>query len=151
MPVSLPALLHVGIVVADMAAASAEFERRWNAPTVDVMDLTAEDATYQGETVTFTARYGFIRTGGSEVELIQPIDGPSPYVDFLKDHGDGPHHLAYVVEDTDAYLAQLGNPTLLLDAPLAPDGRFVYVEGQAPGLAIELIQIGPQMAAMQQG
>jgi catechol 2,3-dioxygenase-like lactoylglutathione lyase family enzyme len=148
MTIALPPLLHVGLVVADMDAASADFERRWGVATERRMDLTPEWATYRGETVAFSARYGFLRSGASEVELIQPLTGSSPYADFLQENGgDGIHHLAYVVDAIDPYLEQLratdGDVAILLDAGLPGGGRFTYVEGAAHGTVVELIELPP--------
>jgi catechol 2,3-dioxygenase-like lactoylglutathione lyase family enzyme len=145
---ALPPLLHAGLVVADMAAASADFERRWGVATTAVAEMTFVDAAYRGEPTTFTARYGFIRTGASEVELIEPIDGRSPYGDIRETHGEGIHHLAYMVDAIDPYLGRLAvDGPLLLDAAIPPDGRFVYVDGAAHGTVIELIEFGPLVRA----
>ncbi|MFI9756350.1 VOC family protein [Streptomyces sp. NPDC051963] len=96
------------------------------------------------EKVGFSARYGFIRTGSSEIELIQPLDGRSPYTEFLDLHGEGVQHLAYVVGSIDQYLEALratgeaGRVTF--EATIAGQTRFVYLDGLAHGPAIELIE-----------
>ncbi|MFD8337957.1 VOC family protein [Streptomyces solisilvae] len=48
-----------------------------------------------------------MKTGASEIELIQPLKGRPPYTEFLDLHGEGVHHLAYVVEGIDQYLESL--------------------------------------------
>lgn len=146
MTVKLPPLHHVGIVVADMEAAADDYRRRWGVETVDVTEMTFPGVTYEGREIALTATYGFVRTGASEIEFIQPGSTPSPYADFLdRNGGDGVHHLAYVVERAEAYLEQLaeaGAPDVLLDAPLGDDGgRFVYVDGAAHGPVVELIAL----------
>jgi methylmalonyl-CoA/ethylmalonyl-CoA epimerase len=143
MKTDLPPLHHVGIVVLDLEAASADFERRWGAQVTDVTDVTWPDALYHGRRRTITLRRGVISTGGSDIELIEPI-GRSPFHDSLVERkGDGVHHLAYVVDDIDLHLGRL-KPTcaeLILDAHLAEDGsRMVCVDGFAHGPTIELIQ-----------
>ncbi|MFD8280668.1 VOC family protein [Streptomyces solisilvae] len=60
-----------------------------------------------GREVGSSARHGFIKTGASEIELIQPLKGRPPYTEFLDLHGEGVHHLAYVVEGIDQYLESL--------------------------------------------
>ena len=146
MRVSLPALTHVGLVVADLDAAAADFRRQWGTAIDHVVELTHHGAIYRGAEIDLTARYGFIRTGGSDVELIEPISTPSPYADFLSSNGgDGVHHLAYFVDAIDPYLEQLAehraSAVLQLDAPLGEGERFVYVEGASHGPAVELIQV----------
>lgn len=148
MPRGLPPLWHIGIVVADIETAAADFERRWGVATEDLIEMSFAGATYRGEKTTLTAIYGFIRSGGSEIELIQPVSTPSPYADFLAANGgDGAHHIAYVVDAIDPYLAQLAAagqaPEVVLDAPVTADqgGRFAYVEGVAHGPAVELVEL----------
>jgi catechol 2,3-dioxygenase-like lactoylglutathione lyase family enzyme len=148
MTTKLPALLHVGIVVADIEVASQDYRRRWGVETENVAEMTFSGVTYEGREIgALTATYGFVRTGASEIEFIQPGSRPSPYADFLdRNGGDGVHHLAYVVERADAYLEQLSEagapPKVVLDAPLgAAGGRFVYVDGAAHGPMVELIEL----------
>jgi methylmalonyl-CoA/ethylmalonyl-CoA epimerase len=143
---SLPALHHVGMVVADMDATAADFGRRWGVGLSRVFDGRFTGALFRGERVEFEARYGFISTGASQIELIQPVSGPSPYTEYLRDKGcDGVHHLAYFVEAIDDFLEQLVNAgvnaTPVLDAQLTSGGRFVYLEGTAHGPLIELIEM----------
>lgn len=140
---ALPPLFHVGIVVADMERASADFERRWNVPTEHVIELAAPGALYRGRIIDLVARYGFLRTGASEIELIQPVSAESPYRDFLAEHGEGMHHLAYTVDRIQPYLDRLeehGELDVVLDAALPGGGRFVYLDGVAHGAVVELIQ-----------
>jgi catechol 2,3-dioxygenase-like lactoylglutathione lyase family enzyme len=152
-PLSLPALLHVGFVVPDFNVAAADYQRLWGLDTVDIVDSTFENALYRGTTITLTARYGFIRSGTSELELIQPLSSPSPYADFLETNGgEGMHHLAYIVDKIEPYLRQIEattrqTPDTLLSAPLPGDGRFTYIQGAAHGTIIELIELSQQVRA----
>ena len=72
-PISLPPLFHVGIIVEDFDRAVADYEKRWGANTEQITDLEFPTAKLHGEVVGSSARYGFIRTGSSEIELIQPL------------------------------------------------------------------------------
>jgi methylmalonyl-CoA/ethylmalonyl-CoA epimerase len=147
MTVKLPPLHHVGIVVADIEAAAEDYRRRWGVETVDVTEMTFTGVTYEGREIALTATYGFVRTGASEIEFIQPGSSPSPYADFLdRNGGDGVHHIAYVVERAEPYLEQLAEagarPRIVVDAPLGDDGgRFVYVDAVAHGPVVELIEL----------
>lgn len=142
---ALPPLLHVGIVVLDLEAAAADFHHRWRAPLTDVADVTLHDALYHNRAVTMSFRRGLIRSGASHIELTQPLTD-SPFRDFLRERrGDGVHHLAYVVDDIDAYLDGLRpiGSEFVLDAQVTEDrSRVVLLDGFAHGPAIELIQLG---------
>ena len=142
----LPPLLHVGIVVTDIDSAARDFERRWGARVTDVEDMTLHGALYDDRAATISFRRALLYSGKSQIELTQPLSD-SFFSDFLKlRKGDGVHHLAYTVDDIDAYLSRL-KPTsaeLVLDAHLPDDGsRVVYIDGFAHGPTIELIQLSP--------
>ncbi|WNE99452.1 VOC family protein [Streptomyces luomodiensis] len=141
---TLPPLFHVGIVVADLDRAAADYERRWAVKTERIMDLSFPDARFHGQEVSCSARYGFISTGASEIELIQPLTGRSPYTEFLEANGEGVHHLAYAVESIDRHLAALReageDPTIAFDGVIADRARFVYLDGLAHGPVVELIE-----------
>ena len=145
MPISLPPLFHVGIIVEDFDRAVADYANRWGAGMELITDLEFPAAKLHGEEVGSSARYGFIKTGASEIELIQPLSGRSPYTEFLDLHGEGVHHLAYMVESIDQYLESLRatgeEPRVTFEASVAEQARFVYLDGLAHGPAIELIEI----------
>ncbi|MFI7324991.1 VOC family protein [Streptomyces rubiginosohelvolus] len=145
MPLALPPLFHVGIVVSDLDNALADYERRWGVKADRLTDLDFHDALLHGEPVSSSARYGFINTGASQIELIQPLSGRSPYTEFLQSNGEGVHHLAYVVDSVDEHLSTLRevgeNVRVIFDATAAGQARFVYLDGLAHGPIIELIEM----------
>ena len=149
---TLPPLYHVGIVVADLEGAGRDLERRYGHAQERVFDLQVEDALVHGRRRSFSARYGFIPLGNTDIELIQPLEGESPYTEFLDEHGEGVHHLAFVVDSIDAHLEHLERESpdlsIMLDATIM-DGasRFVYVEGTAHGAVLELIESSAAPAA----
>lgn len=141
----LPRLHHVGIVVIDLIAAASDFERRFGAKVSDIRELQIQSALYHEQPTDIAVLTGAIRSGASDIELVQPLSSASPFAEFLKlRKGDGVHHLAYIVDDIDVYLERL-RPTsaeLVLDAVLPDDGaRAVYLDGFAHGPTIELIQL----------
>ena len=150
MPFTLPPLAHVGIVVADLERAAADYERRWGVTTEQVQDLALDDARLHGKQAGTSARYGFISTGASQIELIQPLSAPSPYTEFLTANGgDGVHHLAYIVDGIDPFLEHLREVGETVDVgfttsftyPGIGSGRFVYIDGIMHGPVIELIEM----------
>ena len=152
MPVALPALAHVGIVVADLERAAGDYERRWGVTMDQVVDMVLDDARLRRTPAATSARYGFISTGASQIELIQPLAGPSPYTEFLEANGgDGVHHLAYVVDDIDPFLEHLREAGETVDVgfttsftfPGLGSGRFVYIDGLMHGPVTELIELIP--------
>ncbi|MGH2939220.1 MAG: VOC family protein [Solirubrobacterales bacterium] len=152
----MPTLAHVEIVVADFERAAADYERRWNVATEPITDMAFDDALLHGRPAAGTsARYGFISTGASQIELIQPLEDPSPYTEFLEANGgDGVHHLAYMVDAIDPFLDHLrehGEPpevafTTSFTFPGLGSGRFTYVDGLLHVPVTELIEITSEAA-----
>lgn len=50
------------------------------------------NGTYRGEPAEFSMYLAHGHVGDTMIELIEPIDGPTIYQDFLDDHGEGFHH-----------------------------------------------------------
>ena len=86
-------LAHVGIAVRSLDAAVP----LW----VKALGLTHTD------TIEFEAmrlRIAFLRSGSSELELLEPTDVDSPVGRFLAKRGEGIHHLSFEVPDLEAAL-----------------------------------------------
>jgi len=141
------AMVHqVGIVVADLDAAVAEHSRlRGCTPADWRLDVfgpgSVEELTVRGEPAEYTARLAF-HGAGPELELIQPLDGPSVYAGCL-----GLHHLAIVVtslEEAVAAMEHAGFTTLQAGRGFAPVGRggFAYFDTTtALGYLLEAVEL----------
>lgn len=55
--------------------------------------------TYKGQPSTFSLKVCFAPLGTITCEIIQPLSGPNIFSDFLRDHGEGVHHVAYDCND----------------------------------------------------
>ena len=51
--------------------------------------------TYKGQTSAFSLKVCFAPLGSITCKIIQPLAGPNIFSDFLHDHGEGVHHVAY--------------------------------------------------------
>jgi methylmalonyl-CoA/ethylmalonyl-CoA epimerase len=144
---ALSPLFHVGIVVRDLDAAAADYAARYGLAMDREMVLTVEEGVFRGAPASFTARMGFVALGNTDLELIEPLRGASPYAAFLAETGEGIHHVAFVVDAIDAHLERLRatspDCSLLLDATDVNGVRFAYVEGTAHGAIVELLQPPP--------
>jgi methylmalonyl-CoA/ethylmalonyl-CoA epimerase len=115
----------------------------WSAYTLGPPRL--RDMVYRGDQVSFTFRHALVMSGGMQLELVQPVEGPSIFTDHLEQFGEGMHHLGFVVPDHAAASALLlaRDFTPLQSAEgfgLDGSGRFAYFEPPAGiGTTIELI------------
>jgi methylmalonyl-CoA/ethylmalonyl-CoA epimerase len=89
------------------------------------------DMRIRGEAIPYSMKLAIAWTGGTMWELIEPVDGPSIYKEFLASHGEGLHHI--LVEhhglDFDTALATFtkrGCPPLMEGR--FGEVRFAYVE-----------------------
>jgi hypothetical protein len=81
-------ILQIAVVVKDCDAAVKKYS--------DDYDMIIE-----GKPVEYAMRLALADIGGVQWELIEPKDDKSIYASFLKEHGEGLHHVAFGVEDYD--------------------------------------------------
>ena len=139
---------HVSMVVKDMEKAVKLLESLGVGPFPPFLGgpgMTFTGKTVRGKATDYDMDLRLARGdfGGLSFELIQPIGGNSIYDEFLKQKGEGFHHLAFMVEDVDAEKAKLekrGFKTLQTGA--MPNTKWAYFTSEELGdLVIELCQI----------
>ena len=54
---------------------------------------TVSDQTYMGQPARYKMKLALAFSGTMMWEIIEPVDGPSIYHEFLRDHGEGIHHV----------------------------------------------------------
>ena len=159
MPVPAPdlgELFHIGWVVRDCAAAQEELTARLGAgPFLSMGDESRfSQALVRGTPAEFALKIAFGAVGGVLLELLQPLDDRSPHAAFLAAHGEGMHHLAFLVADFDEQLAAARGPdpaaSLLIDGTGAGNPvRWAYLDaGASRGTVIELLERTPLAEAL---
>jgi catechol 2,3-dioxygenase-like lactoylglutathione lyase family enzyme len=107
------------------------------------------ETTLRGEPVRFVAHISLGYAGELQLELIQPVEGPTIHAEFLAAHGPGLHHVCFEVDDVEAACAAAeaaGVPVLMRGSMMNGEIEFAYVDGSAGGAPyVELARIGPQM------
>lgn len=105
-----------------------------------------EQLWVRGEPAEFTIRLGF--AGSSpELELIEPVSGPSIYREWLDEHGEGLHHLAVVVSSLDAATKAMeaaGFAVIQAGTGFAPSGKggfAYYATERALGYVLEAVEL----------
>jgi len=119
--IRVTALHQVGIVVKNL---EETMENYWNklgiGPWIVIVQEPPQafDMTYHGKPCECTFKVGLAQVGPVELELMQTLEGPTTYGDFLAEHGEGAHHLQYLldsVEEIDKHveiLAKKGFPSV---------------------------------------
>ncbi len=113
------------------------------------IEFGAETTTLRGEPVRFVVHVSLAYAGDLQLELIQPVEGPTIHAEFLAAHGPGLHHVCFEVEDVEAACAaaqSAGVPVLMRGSMMGGEIEFAYLDGSAGGAPyIELARIGPAM------
>jgi hypothetical protein len=138
-------ITQVGLIVRDIENTARAFADVFGipVPTPIITDgLDKAHTEYQGQPSEARAKLAFFQAGQVSVELIEPIGGPSTWKDFLDEHGEGVHHLAFEIKGMDkqiTYLAGKGVP--LVQRGDYTGGRYAYLDG-APrlGVILELLE-----------
>jgi methylmalonyl-CoA/ethylmalonyl-CoA epimerase len=90
------------------------------------------DLTFRGRTSKAVLNIAFGRSGPLEIELVEVVSGDFPQAEFLARHGEGLHHVRYLVQDIDAKIAALKSEGFT-EVVLGGSGpvRFAYLEAPA--------------------
>ena len=136
----LPGVGQIGVVVKDVDRAIAFYQSAFGLGPFDVMEIGAPNVWDRDEEKPIKARLAFADLGGVQLELIQILEGDSFHLEFLREHGEGIHHLGFFVKDFKAKLEQakaMGFTVLQAD----PFGMaYAYLDTrQTGGIIFELI------------
>ena len=141
---SLPAASQIGIVVNDIDATVDYYRSAFGWGPFKVTELEMEDVNYRGRSIDCRVKLARARHGEIEVELIQPLEGDSPYADFVREKGEGLHHLGIWVDDLHGTLAELekeGIHPVFYKYYADIDFGFAYLDSdRIGGVMLELIQ-----------
>jgi len=95
--VEMKRLLEIGIAVKNAHSAAGHFSQLFRAP---VSDLITENEN-------FAIRFTMCRVGDVDFEIMETAGADGLIQRFLNQRGEGPHHIAFLVEDADALLQEL--------------------------------------------
>ena len=137
----LPAVSQIGVVVEDLDRAASFLESSFGLGPFRVEELEAPNVWDRGQEKHIKARLGFATMGQVELELIHIVEGDSVHLEFLRQHGEGIHHLGFRVADFEAKLQQAREMGLEV-LQTGPLGRFyAYLDTRRHGgLIFELIE-----------
>jgi catechol 2,3-dioxygenase-like lactoylglutathione lyase family enzyme len=139
--------LHAALVVKDMDKAIKYFEALGVGPFPPFLGgpgMAFSGKTVRGKPSDYDMDLRLARgdMGGMGLELIQPLKGRSVYGEFLDKKGEGLHHLAFMVDDLDAEIADMEKRGFkVIQTGAFGTAKFAYFESEKPGgMFIELCQ-----------
>jgi Glyoxalase/Bleomycin resistance protein/Dioxygenase superfamily len=136
-------------VTTDLDAALLHWTRDLGAGPFFVFDVPVlPGQLYYGHPTEVSLRVGFGFSGGVLIELLQQTnDGASPFLDFVRERGEGLHHIMPRI-DFDAGFARLsGAGHKIAYSGTMPGGeRFCLFDTRAlSGAYVELMELSPAM------
>jgi methylmalonyl-CoA/ethylmalonyl-CoA epimerase len=116
--------------------------------TFPVSDQPDPRKTYRGKPGTFKAKIGFVRLAPTiELEIIEPLEGESVWADFLREHGEGIHHIRFNHQQADKivdYLTAKGVGVEQMQSGVRPGSWSAYFDTQElVGFPIEILNEVP--------
>lgn len=95
-------------------------------------------------------RVALFRLGGTEYQLCESMDPDGRFASWIRERGEGLHHICYEVADIDAALAhaQANGATLreckackVTGSHPHPEGYVAFLDNDAGGIEIEFMQV----------
>jgi catechol 2,3-dioxygenase-like lactoylglutathione lyase family enzyme len=111
-----------------------------------------EGREYRGASAEWTLKLA-LNNRSPQYELIEPLRGPSIHADWLAEHGEGFHHVAYVVDSVAAVTAEMeaaGHPAVARIHAFGVDGdgaAAYYDTADVLGFLVEVVEPPTQMPA----
>jgi catechol 2,3-dioxygenase-like lactoylglutathione lyase family enzyme len=104
--IKLPPVEQVGIVVKDMDKAIEFYGAVFGWGPFNVSEFELKGCIYRGKPSDCRLKLAMAQSGPVEIELIQVLEGETPHSEFLREKGEGLHHLRFSVDDLDGVLAE---------------------------------------------
>lgn len=128
---------HIAIVVKDLESALENFRNIISINHVDLEDVPTEKV-----------KVAILKLEDTKIELVQPLEPDSPISKFLKEKGEGIHHLAITADDIekDVERASSNGAKILGGIRSGSYGRkitFIHPKS-VNGVLMEICQAAPQ-------
>jgi methylmalonyl-CoA/ethylmalonyl-CoA epimerase len=141
-------IFQIAFVVNDFEAALERYSNTLQAAPWRCWHFGADlhgDCDYRDEPTNFTSLLALNDTN-PQIELIQPLTGPSVHKEWLDARGPGPHHVGFIVDsvpDTIAQMEAAGFPAVQTGFGFGTDGdgQYAYFDTtEALGLMVEAVE-----------
>ncbi len=95
-------VMQIGLVVKDCDASVKRWVQEYGIGPWEIHELNPKNVrqmVVRGKNQEYAMRLATTDIGSVQIELIEPKDDKSVYAEFLREHGEGLHHLAFGVGD----------------------------------------------------
>ena len=125
-------ITQIGILVHDVEKVSEAYAKFFGVekPTpfwTDVQELAQTE--FNGEPSPARAKLAFFDMGSLQLELIEPDQHPSTWRNHLNEHGEGPHHIAFIIDGMKEKVALMESRNMpLVQKGEYTGGRYAYMD-----------------------
>lgn len=152
-PVGIGSIDQVAVVVRDLDASMERYVNEFGIGPWSVYMFSPDwiQMTFRGQEQGYVMKLALAQVGDMMYELIEPVQGPNTYEEFLNEHGEGLHHLGYFVDDIDVAIEQMeraGYEVLQSGRGMGTnnDGGYAYFETEnALGHIVEAIELPAEL------
>lgn len=128
-------MAQVGFIVKDVEETKKKFAELFGVevpPTVDCGEYEVTKTQYKGQAAPEAKclMAFFNLNSGFQIELIQPNEAPSTWREFLDEHGEGIHHIAFHVKGMEEKIKNCEEFGMTLQQKGeygSADGRYAYL------------------------
>lgn len=140
-------IIQVGIVVKDLDKAVKQYYEIYEAGPWDIYTYGPPEmkkGTYRGKPSDWSALIAFTWLGDRQLEIIQPLQGPNIYYEFLEKKGEGLHHIKEWVEDPQATIEEYRKKGIsVIQSGEFDGGKFYYLDTEPYlGISLEIVKSG---------
>jgi len=125
-------IAQIGILVHDIEKTSQAYADFFGVenPGWSLTDTVDKSETeFKGNSTEARAKLAFFDMGSLQLELIEPDQHPSTWREYLDEHGEGPHHIAFVIKGMKEKIALMErNQMPLMQKGEYTGGRYAYLD-----------------------
>ncbi|QJU52712.1 VOC family protein [Herbiconiux sp. KACC 21604] len=140
---------QIGLLVPDLKAALAQYSLLLGRDDWSIFTYgpgSVDHLTYRGEPSSYRMRLAFVGAG-PQIELVESLDGPNIYTEWIERHGYGMHHFGFYVDsiaDTTVAMQAEGFEPIQTGSATGQDGDggYAYFDTEnLLGAITELIEV----------
>ncbi|GEM05527.1 lactoylglutathione lyase [Halolactibacillus miurensis] len=123
---------QIGILVNDIEKVRQAYSEIFQIEEPEIIEtgpIEEAETNYRGKPSEARSKLCFFNFGQVQIELIQPDQHPSTWREYLDEHGEGVHHIAFVIngmKEKVMYLEGKGIP--LVQEGEYDGGRYSYMD-----------------------
>lgn len=147
-PFDAKKVVQIGLVVRDVDQSAKSYAAFFGVKVPDIIWSETEDKAntqYHGKPTKARVKQAFFHFDNISIELLEPVEGPSTWKEFLDSKGEGIHHVAFEIKGMDGQIAAMEDRGAALIQQgrwtSGSGGRYAYFESQSQlAVILELLE-----------